>query len=286
MFGVSPAFFFSLYSTDFSVNQYNEGLKILKQEGFKGYQLEVFHPEKLDEWINGFKQLKKTAEDLELTETQFVAHFLMPTFSTPTFLQNDSGFDEMKKIAEIVSNFPACTTITIPMAPFDSGNTIISNDEYKQYWESLLHKLTEYSKIVGQVKCNLALEIVPGCLVSNTDGLLRAIEESGIENLGLNFDTGHSWACKEPILTIPGKMKGKIFGTHFKDNFTYENLALPPGEGSINWNILIKSLIESGYNGSLDLEIVSTKADAVVDLYRKGLQTISKASEYTKRGKK
>ena len=43
MFGVSPAYFFSRFTTDFTVDQIAQALPDLRREGFSGFQLEIYH---------------------------------------------------------------------------------------------------------------------------------------------------------------------------------------------------------------------------------------------------
>ena len=95
------------------------------------------------------------------------------------------------------------------------------------------------------------------------DGFLRLCEHLGSDSLGLNFDTGHAWACKENLYLIPAKLGPRILGTHLCDNFGNENLLLRPGAGSIDWQRLIAALKVCGYNGTLDIEIVCKPDDTL-----------------------
>jgi sugar phosphate isomerase/epimerase len=42
---------------------------------------------------------------------------------------------------------------------------------------------------------------------------------------------------------------------HLKDNNSNESLSLAPGKGSIPWKPFLANLAQSGYDGSLDIEI-------------------------------
>ena len=83
MIWVSPAFFFSLYSTDFTIDDYIRGLYKLKDLGLEGFQLEVFHPTRLSEWEQQSPRLAAKADALSLIPTQFVAHFLLESTRDP-----------------------------------------------------------------------------------------------------------------------------------------------------------------------------------------------------------
>jgi hypothetical protein len=83
MYGVSPAYFFSRFTTDFTVRDYARGLDWLAESGFQGFQLEVFHRDRLGEWAAEASLLRARASSLGMTATQFVAHFLLYTTPLP-----------------------------------------------------------------------------------------------------------------------------------------------------------------------------------------------------------
>ena len=263
MFGVSPAFFFSQYTTDFTVEEYIEGLDELKRLGLEAYQTEVFHPERLDEWLEKGAALYKRGEELGLTNSQFVAHFMLYTTKDEESLFSDCGYEDMRKIVEICKLFN-CKVITLPVGPYQITSAPQIGD-HEKIWKRFCEKISVYCDIAKEAGMVIGMEIVPGSILSNTDNLLRLISDTKKDNLGLNFDTGHAWSTKERIELIPSKLAGKIYGTHFKDNFGFENLPLPPGKGSIPWALVIDSLLATGYKGSLDLEIVSKKEEVAAD---------------------
>jgi len=278
MFGVSPAYFFSRYTTDFTVTQYAKGLDQLKLMGFSGFQLEVFKRERITQWLDGADALAGRAAALGMTSTQFVAHFLLYTTRDEEALLSDRGYEDMKRVVEIVSRFPGCGVVTLPLSPFAfPAGASFSRDDWKRLWEGLCAKLLGMAGIVESAGLKLALEIVPGSLLGGTEGLLRFSRETGNASVGYNFDTGHAWSSKESIATLPAKLAGRIYGTHLKDNFGFENLALPPGEGNIPWESLVDGLLRNGYKGSFDLEIACAKPEDVEAAYAKGKTRIQSA---------
>lgn len=265
MFGTSPAYIFSLYTTDFSVENYIEGIGKLKKAGYDGYQGEIFHPTKVEEWVKKAPLLRKVADDLGMTETQFVAHFLLFSTKTEDKLFSDYGYEEMKKVIAI-NEVLGSKVVTLPIGgPYETNGKVYGPGDYEKVWNRFVEKVSTYADFAKDAGMVLAMEIVPGSILQNTDGLLRLIQDSGKDNIGLNFDTGHAWASKERIEFIPSKMKGKIYGTHLKDNFTFENLPLPPGKGNIPWRSVIAGLRDNGYTGSLDLEIATEKEKVDAD---------------------
>ncbi|HCS35561.1 MAG TPA: hypothetical protein DIW48_02475 [Sphaerochaeta sp.] len=283
MLGVSPAFFFSSYSTEFTVHDYAKGLEVLKRMGFTGYQLEIFDKDRLGEWETGYRTVVHKADELGMQATQFVAHFLLAATADETSLLSDLGFEEMERVVEIVAHFNNCKTITLPLSPFSfPREAIVGSYSWNRLWERLCAKLLQFGNIVEAKGFRLGLEIVPGSLLGGTEGLLRFSQETGNTTIGYNFDTGHAWSSKENIATIPAKLAGRIYGTHLKDNFGNENLALPPGQGTIPWKSVINGLLANGYDGSFDLEIACSDPSTVEASYREGKMNIENILKGTK----
>ena len=259
MIGVSPAFFFSKYTTEFTVEDYISGLDELKKLGLASYQGEIYYKERISEWLEKAHLIKAKADELGLKYTQFVAHFMMYTTQDEEALFSDCGYDDLEKICQINKIFN-CDVITIPLGPYKITKAAKA-DDYNRIWNRFCEKIAAFCTIASKYDMRLAMEIVPGSILANTDNLLRLIAETQKDNLGYNFDTGHAWSSKERIELIPSKLKGRIYGTHFKDNFGFENLPHAPGKGSIPWSLVISSLLDSGYTGSFDLEIVAKAED-------------------------
>lgn len=263
MLGVSPSFFFSKYTTDFSIFDYIDGLNDLKKLGFDCFQGEIFKKERIDEWEENANILTNAYKEKGLQMSLFVAHFIIHYTEDLKGLYDDTCFEDIKRVCEIVkNNFTEVNTIVIPMGKYTVKDL---SEDYKELRARLIFVIGKLANIVKEYGFNLALEIIPGSIVGGIDGLLNLIEETKCDNLGYNLDTGHAYCSGEILTLLPSKLKGKIFGTHLKDNFGNENLSLPPGLGDIDFQSLFKSLELNGYKGSLDLEIGSDKENVIKD---------------------
>jgi sugar phosphate isomerase/epimerase len=261
LIGVSPAYFISRYSNRFSTAEVAEGLADIARLGCKGFQLEVYHREMLDEWLNGgARMIRQRSRDFDLAATQFVAHFMMPAFADPQSLDASSHIANMQIVLEIVSGFTECTNITVPLGAFEPGPKC-ARDDYRMYFERCCKKIGDLLEMVEKSGRHMALEIMPAAIIGGIDGFLRLSEHLGTDSLGLNFDTGHAWAAKENLYLIPAKLGPRILGTHLCDNFGHENLSLRPGAGSIDWPRIINALQSAEYTGSYDLEIICRPED-------------------------
>lgn len=278
MIGVSPAYFISRFSERFTPFDVAEGLIDLAEMGFLGFHLEVFHGENLGNWLNeGARLVRHRSHDLGLVAPQFVAHFMMQDFNRPESLNSDSDLEHIRSVLDIVCLFDECSTITIPLGPFEGGYTPTEND-YKSYFDRLVKKFNRLIEVVERAGRTLAVEVLPSALVGGIDGFLRLCDRVKTESLKLNFDTGHAWASKENLYLIPGKVGKRIAGTHLCDNFQNENLSLRPGAGSIDWPRIMKALRLAGYDGWFDLEIIC-QPEMIHKEYREGRDTIHRLLE-------
>ncbi|KAI5866562.1 xylose isomerase-like protein [Durotheca rogersii] len=83
-------------------------------------------------------------------------------------------------------------------------------------------------------------------LITNTSQALQLVEEANVSNLGIAFDPFHL-NIEEPDLIAAIRQSGnKIFDFHLGDNNR-----LAPGDGTLDWPLIIRTLREIGYDGAL-----------------------------------
>jgi sugar phosphate isomerase/epimerase len=273
MIGVSPAFVVSLYGSGFSTGDFCEALPVIADIGFTAYQPEVYTKEGLADWSRNARNVHDRASGLGLTPTQFVAHFMLEQFAGPGNLHPESGLDELRQVLDIAGVFSPCRVLTIPAPRFDAdwdSPWVTSAQGWRDMRALLVEKVSRYLEIVTPRGLKLAFEILPFSIFGGISRFLALCEEIGSPDLGLNFDTGHAWACRELLPSLPFELDGRVFGVHLGDNLSSENIKMAPGKGTIPWTSLLGSLAEAGYKGSRDIEI-GCPPDRVVEEYRSGL---------------
>jgi sugar phosphate isomerase/epimerase len=273
MIGVSPAFIASLYGPGFSIGNFCEGLQVVSNLGFSAYQPEILVETALPEWARDARSVHRTASDLGLVPTQFVAHFMMEEFSNAEKLTPRSGIDKLLHVLDIMKCFQKCRVLTIPASIFNvNWDSPEATDS--RWWQEMHHRLVEkigrYVEVVADAGLKLAFEILPFSIIGGICRFLALCNEIHSPALGLNFDTGHAWACRELVPMLPLELQGRIFGTHLGDNMSTENVKLAPGKGTIPWKPLLENLVGAGYEGSWDIEI-SCRPDQVTENYSFGL---------------
>lgn len=77
---------------------------------------------------------------------------------------------------------------------------------------------------------------------------------AGRTNVGFCYDNGHE-ACHTPGVRYMPKVGDKLIYTHLHDNFGADDDHLIPGDGSLDMELLVKEIRDSGYQGGLTLEV-------------------------------
>jgi sugar phosphate isomerase/epimerase len=271
--GVSPAYFISRFTNRFTPDDVADSLGELARQGFYTFQLEVFDRENLDDWrARGAGIVRRQSTGHGLQASQFVAHFMLEDFADRQSLISNAAAEQMKKVLEIVDRFDECRVVTVPLPAFQA-EPVPTAETYQRMFDRCVEKVGRLLALVEDAGRRLALEILPSALIGGVDGFMRLCERVGTDSLGLNFDTGHAWACKENLYLIPAKLGSRILGTHLCDNFGHENLSLRPGAGSIDWPRLIAALKACGYNGPWDIEI-ACPPNSVAEEYGAGRRFI------------
>ena len=164
-----------------------------------------------------------------------------------------SDFAEMLEVSDVITHVGF-----LPEYPFDPDfNGVVA----------ALRSLANYMKAKGQ---NFLFETGQETPVT----MLRAIEEIGTENLGVNFDTAnlilYGKSNSVDALDVIGKY---VRNTHCKDG-NYPTCGrelgheVPLGEGKANFPEIIRKLKELGYSGPLIIEREISGEQQIRDIAR------------------
>jgi len=274
MIGVSPAYFFSKYGKAFHIDDYLHALPNVKKQGFERYQGEIYQSSRLKEWKTGIDKLIDVQEDLGLQMSQFVAHFLVAESTDIASIVQWSGPELFERVVRCVAKIPNCTTVIIPLPPFEN-TTVITSALYQQMWQAFGRRLSRYCTIATMHGLRLGLEIMPHSFLGGVDGFLHLTHQDGCEQIGFCFDIGHLLVSGENIPLVCAKLQGKILGTHIKDRKRGSQEVVTPGKGDVDFSLICQCLSAASYHGSLDLEIpcIPLTTD---NCYEFGLATLQK----------
>jgi sugar phosphate isomerase/epimerase len=87
-------------------------------------------------------------------------------------------------------------------------------------------------------------------------GILTAIPD-----LKLHLDFGHTNFGRDGYEVFCKELGEHIHHVHFSDNRSKADDHIPLGVGNVNWKKAVKSLKETGYDGTITLEIFCNDTD-------------------------
>ncbi|MBN2049244.1 MAG: sugar phosphate isomerase/epimerase [Spirochaetales bacterium] len=265
-FGVSPAFWVSLFSQHFTLEQVREGIKLLDRWGFQVLQLEVYHREQLGDWSgDGLYTIMEDLGERGMRISAFVAHFLIHLFTSERSMTDTLPMRDWVALCGKLQALPPTVPLVVPLGALQDGKSFSVSLR-----DLFIFTLKEYAAVARSFGRTVALEILPGSILS------RIFHEHGeipreLEALDIHllYDTGHHFIADSSVTDILPWFKGRVAALHLCDNRGTENRSDIPGTGNIDWTFLLEKLDLYGYTGSYDLEILCPPA-LVETSYRQG----------------
>ena len=126
---------------------------------------------------------------------------------------------------------------------------------WQEQWDILVESLSWCNQKAKQAGKKFVVEPRLGEMVSNTDGLLRLVEDINDENFGVLFDTAHLHPQKEILPLSIEKLGRKIYYLHVADSNGVSNEHLPIGAGTVDWEGVFSALEKHGFDGEIGIDI-------------------------------
>ncbi len=181
----------------------------------------------------------------------------------------------MEQVLKIADTMEFHGPITVPIGPF-AGLDDLQSEGRTLCRRRLSKKMRALAQLARSLGNPVAIEVQPGALISGAKEISDFLKGT---SLGYNYDTGHAWASgAKDTVQFPLLFGRRLLGTHLCDNDAVHNLSLCPGEGTIDWRSTIQNLMNSGYQGSLDLEIF-TEPSRVQEKYTAGKRYLEQLLE-------
>ncbi|MCD6408243.1 sugar phosphate isomerase/epimerase [bacterium] len=217
------------------------------------------------EWLDlskkeRMRKIGNTKETVEKHGLKFLAHhsnpILLPDLDVKKSVEYLKNFiDELKEweISFYVLHNRSIKDEAKPWRVIEE----IGKEKFDEITAEVLKEVCDYA---SKFNISIALENLPYPYVKKIEEIFEIIEMVERENLGICFDSGHSYISTHSVYEELRKTGDRLFTTHFHDNFgcpeevevTDENIDkwdrhLMPGLGIINWVEINKILNEIGY---------------------------------------
>jgi sugar phosphate isomerase/epimerase len=145
--------------------------------------------------------------------------------------------------------------------------------------------LTVVSRACRERDVALVLEnMLPHLFSGKVRDLLWILGALETTRVGICLDTGHAHLSGD-LGTVVHKLSGHLWMMHATDNHGQRDDHLPPGEGQIDWNRLLRQMARIGFSGAIILEVAGQDNQmAVLDGARRArrhLREISRRLDLT-----
>lgn len=260
--------------------------------GFRYIELEGVRKDNLMEVYNHRNDIKNLCDDLGLEVVNFCP--ILPNIVSTDEEKRREALD-LFKVAIEIAEFFNCTTIqtdsyTPPLefvgsAPYKEMINyglqfkvkVKRGFSWNAVWDALVDSVTKCSEWARDAGLKLTMEPRVGEIISNTDAILRLMDEVGDENFGAVLDTAHQHAQKEILPLSVEKLGNRIYYLHVADNDGRDNLHLGLGKGTIDWEGVFTALKKHGFTGFVAIDV--GRVQNIDEEYRSSMEFLQKLSE-------
>ncbi|KAI8958480.1 xylose isomerase-like protein [Daldinia sp. FL1419] len=151
----------------------------------------------------------------------------------------------MKSVVDLTAGLGAKTATVVPCTV---GKLQPTADTTKE-WEWLVQGVREVAQYALQKGVRIAIEPLnrfETYIITNTSQALKLIDEANVPNLGVAFDTFHMNIEETDMIAALRKCGNRLYDFHLG-----ENNRLSPGDGSLDWPLIVQTLRDIGYKGGL-----------------------------------
>ena len=228
------------------------GVESMKQYNASGVEyLEVtINPLIKHDRSKAYERARKLSEEIREAEMHVWSVHLPFSRSLDISVLDDSlrraNIDFIKEMIRLAGMFHPKYLVLHP-----SSEPIADEDRTKRLLNSHV-SIGELATVAKEIDAFICVENLPRtCLGQTGEEMMQLID--GYDDVFLCFDTNHLFyqSHSDYLRAIP---KGKIKTLHLSDYDFVNESHLPPGQGKINWQELLKGIKENGYCGVMMFE--------------------------------
>jgi len=203
----------------------------------------------------GISSIKATLEKTGIS----ISGFIPAQFGYPTSLCSPITSIRKDSVEYIKNSIDTSLALGCKKVSLCPGHTLYGQG-YDMGMKQLTASLDELVEYALKKDVLLLLEpahMLESDLILTIEEGARLIENRQYQNMGIALDTGHCHVNKESLVdSLYILVKKKIpLHIHLDDNNTLSDQHKIPGEGTINFVPFFQTLLETGYDGFLTVEL-------------------------------
>ncbi|MBD0359244.1 MAG: sugar phosphate isomerase/epimerase, partial [Nitrososphaeraceae archaeon] len=237
-----------------------EAIRMIAEIGYEGIELlcdspHAYPPTFQEKQIKSFKdQIAKFK--LQISNLNAFTLNSITDVYHPSWIENDKELRELR-IMHTINCIKLAKKIGAKNLSTEPGGPINERKRDVKYLEKLfMEGLNRISPIAEEENVKILIEPEPDLLLENSNQFLNFIKNLNTNHIRLNFDIGHFFCVGEDPAKIIYKLCEYIEHFHLADiasNRIHNHLI--PGEGSINFREVLKTIETIGFKGFVTVEL-------------------------------
>ncbi|MFZ4777453.1 MAG: sugar phosphate isomerase/epimerase family protein [Terrimicrobiaceae bacterium] len=234
-------------------------LEVIRSSGFSMIEV-VFSPSHLNyRNLPAVREASKRVEALGMEVYSFHAPFAPEIdISSPNLARRESSLDEIYRAVEAAAILGVHYLVIHPGPEDTEAADRKDRLERLDHVVSILNRVERRCSEAG-IGCVLENKL-PHLLFGNINDILWIMSSLETPQPGACLDTGHA-ALSGDLSQLVIKLGPYVRMLHAHDNRGHADEHCPPGDGSINWTVLLRELTALHFHGVFILELAS-QADA------------------------
>jgi len=235
-----------------------EAIKKTAEIGYNGVELWADRPHA---WPKDYskpqrKKLRELIATYDLEVPSICPWFADLNFASLNPVVRELTINQVKEAITMASDLEARIVLIVPGKLYVPG---VPPPE--KVWAFAVEGLKECAKYAENYDILLGIENIPETyFIVSAEDMLRMINEINYTNSGAYFDVANANPLGSPIGFIQ-KLGKRIVSVHLADNDGKSAAHLPPGQGNIDFQSIIRTLQKVGYDKYLIAEVFHPDPD-------------------------
>ena len=238
-----------------------ECLPLIRESGFSMIEV-CSSPEHLDfHDLNSIQRAAERINDLGMEAYSFHAPFAPGIdIASSDERQRAASVEEIFRAAEAAAHLRVHYFV---IHPGPENPAAIAPEEQLPRMQHVVESLNQVALRCHELGIMCVLENkLPHLLFGNTSDILWILDGINSAEVGACLDTGHALLAGD-LHSLIHKLSGHLRMIHAHDNRGADDNHLPPGDGRIDWQRLMRDLIQARFRGVFILEMAGNSDSAI-----------------------
>jgi sugar phosphate isomerase/epimerase len=238
-----------------------ECLPLIRESGFSMIEV-CSSPEHLH--FRDLKSVHRAAERIK--ELGMEAYSFHAPFAPNIDIASSDDTQRAASVAEIFKAAEAAALLQVHyfvLHPGPENPAAIPSHEQLPRMQHVVESLNEVARHCRELGIMCVLENkLPHLLFGNTSDILWILDGINSAEVGACLDTGHAFLAGD-MHNLVHKLSGHLRMIHAHDNDGAGDNHFPPGDGKIDWEKLLRDLVDVRFRGAFILEMAGHDDPAV-----------------------